>query len=83
MSFRAENHGGAVLATGSSTIACAGRIEGNTANGNGGGLAALSTASITLEAGATFKLNSAVGSGGCAFFGGGAVSFGEWYLQSM
>ena len=75
---RAEGFGGAVLAEGSSSVTFAGRAEGNTADGHGGGFAALTTATITLESGATFVQNTATGSGGCAYFGGGAVSLGTW-----
>ena len=75
--FRAAGHAGAILAADSSTVAFAGRSEGNWAAGNGGGLAALSTASVTLLPGAAFVGDGAAGSGGCAHFGGAAVSIGE------
>ena len=77
LGLRAGGHGGAILAADSSTVAFAGRSDGNWAAGNGGGLAALATASVTLRPGAAFAGDGAAGSGGCAYFGGAAVLVGE------
>jgi hypothetical protein len=78
LNCRAEGYGGAVLAEGSSSVAFAGRSEGNTASRHGGGFASRSTASIALLSGATFVQDKAVGSGGCAYFGDGVISLRKW-----
>ena len=74
---RAHHVGGAILAAGDSAVAATVFLEGNTAGGNGGAIAALGAAQVDIGSGAAFVHNSAGGAGGCAYFGGGPVSFGE------
>ena len=51
-------------------------IERNSAQGHGGGLAVFGNAVLNFTAGAVLRNNSALGSGGCAYIGGGPLSFG-------
>ena len=74
--YSALNDGGGILATGLANISVYGRLDGNRAVRNGGGLATFDQANVFLRGSAIFYDNTAGADGGGIYAAGKATEFG-------